>query len=86
MDTAKANPVHFVLDARSSRFTVQAFATGLLSAMGHSPVIGIRTFSGEVDFDPTAQQGSGFRLSIDANSLSVLDDAQATRIAAKLSG
>ncbi len=74
MDTAKANPVHFVLDARSSRFTVQAFATGLLSAMGHSPVIGIRTFSGEVDFDPTAQQGSGFRLSIDANSLSVLDD------------
>jgi polyisoprenoid-binding protein YceI len=74
MDTAKASPVHFVVDARSSRFTVQAFATGLLSAMGHSPVIGIRTLSGEVDFDAAALQASGFRLSINANSLSVLDD------------
>jgi polyisoprenoid-binding protein YceI len=74
MDTAKASLVHFVVDARASRFTVQAFATGLLSAMGHNPVIGIRTLSGEVDFDATALQGSGFGLLINANSLSVLDD------------
>ena len=36
---------------RRSRFTVQAFATGILSAMGHNPTIGIRTFSGEVEFN-----------------------------------
>ena len=60
--------------ARDSRFTVQAVAAGLLSAMGHNPTIGIRDFSGEVNFSPDAAQGSGFRLSIKAASLTVEDD------------
>jgi len=42
--------------------------------MGHNPKIGIRTFTGEVDFDAEAVQASGFRLSMKANSLGVLDD------------
>ena len=42
----------YVIDGRSSRFTVRAFATGLLSAMGHNPTIGIRDFSGEVGVQP----------------------------------
>jgi polyisoprenoid-binding protein YceI len=74
METAKATLLHYVVDARASRFTVQAFATGMLSAMGHNPRIGIRTFTGEVDFDVEAAQASGFRLSMKANSLGVLDD------------
>lgn len=74
METAKASLLHFVVDARASRFTVQAFASGILSAMGHNPKIGIRTFSGEGDFNAEAQQQSGFRLSIQAASLTVLDD------------
>ncbi len=74
METAKAILLHYVVDARASRFTVQAFATGVLSAMGHNPRIGIRTFSGEVDFNAEAAQATGFRLSIKANSLGVLDD------------
>jgi polyisoprenoid-binding protein YceI len=65
---------HYVVDARSSRFTVQAFASGILSAMGHNPVIGIRTFTGEVEFSPEAAQASSFRLSMKSNSLGVLDD------------
>jgi len=73
MKTAKAT-LHFVVDARASRFTVQAFATGMLSAMGHSPRIGIRTFSGSVDFSPESLAGSNLQLSIQADSLSVLDD------------
>ena len=64
----------FVVDARRSRFTVQAFATGLLSAMGHNPTIGIRSFSGEVEFDTQALEAGGLRLSIQADSLEVLDD------------
>ena len=64
----------FVIDARRSRFTVQAFATGMLSAMGHNPTIGIRMFSGEVDFDPEALDAAGFRITIQAASLEVLDD------------
>ncbi len=65
---------HYVVDARRSRFTVQAFATGILSAMGHNPTIGIRTFSGEVDFDPEAPDASRLQLTIQAASLSVQDD------------
>jgi polyisoprenoid-binding protein YceI len=74
METAKATLLHYVVDARASRFTVQAFATGLLSAMGHNPRIGIRTFSGEVDFSADAAQAASFRLTIKASSLGVLDD------------
>ena len=74
VETEEAKLLHYVVDARASRFTVQAFATGLLSAMGHDPKIIIRTFSGEVDFSPEAAKGSGFRLTIQAGSLSVLDD------------
>jgi polyisoprenoid-binding protein YceI len=74
METANATLLHYVIDARASRFTVQAFASGILSAMGHNPRVGIRTFSGEVDFNADAAQASGFRLSMKANSLDVLDD------------
>ena len=74
METAKAALLHYVVDAKASRFIVQAFATGMLSAMGHNPRIGIRTFSGEVDFSADAAQASAFRLTMNANSLGVLDD------------
>src|SRR5579862_9860483 len=74
METAKATLLHYVVDSKASRFTVQAFATGLLSAMGHNPRIGMRNFSGEVDLNAEAGQASGFRLSMKADSLGVLDD------------
>jgi polyisoprenoid-binding protein YceI len=73
-DTTATKFFHYVIDPRSSRFTVQAFASGMLSAMGHNPTIGIRKFSGEVDFSPESAEGARFRLSIKADSLSVLDD------------
>lgn len=75
--TEKTQPttlLRYVVDARASRFTVQAFATGVLSVMGHNPKIGIRNFSGQVDFSAEAAEASGFRLSLQANSLGVLDD------------
>lgn len=64
----------FVIDARRSRFTVQAFAAGILSVAGHNPTIAIRTFSGEVEFDPKTPQACGLNLVIQAASLSVQDD------------
>ena len=66
----------FVIDARRSRFTVQAFATGILSSMGHNPTIGIRGFSGEVEFDPEAIEAAALSLTIQAASLEVLDDVR----------
>lgn len=73
-DTSATKLLHYVIDPRASRFTVQAFATGMLSAMGHSPTIGIRSFNGEVDFNPESAEAGRFRISIKANSLTVLDD------------
>src|SRR5579871_1217546 len=75
---ANASPVRararFVIDARRSRFTVQAFAAGMLSAMGHNPSIGIRTFSGEVEFDVEGPTAGALRITIQTASLEVLDD------------
>ena len=51
-EAAKTATDRFVIDDRASRFTVRAFATGILSAMGHNPTIGIRDFSGEANFGP----------------------------------
>jgi polyisoprenoid-binding protein YceI len=64
----------YMIDGRASRFTVRAFATGLLSAMGHNPTIGIRDFSGEMRFNPQADEAGSFRLVIKTASLAVQDD------------
>jgi polyisoprenoid-binding protein YceI len=73
-DAVESATNRFVIDTRSSRFTVRAFATGLLSAMGHNPTIGIRDFSGEMTFDPEQLTAGSFKLTIKASSLSVQDD------------
>jgi polyisoprenoid-binding protein YceI len=64
----------YVIDSRASRFVVQAFATGMLARMGHNPTIGIRDFSGEMNFEPDKLQAGGFHLVIKTASLSVQDD------------
>ena len=64
----------YIIDGKASRFTVQAFATGLLARMGHNPTIGIRDFSGEMKFNPDKLEAGSFRLVIKTASLSVQDD------------
>jgi polyisoprenoid-binding protein YceI len=61
--------VRYILNAGMSRFRVQAFVTGLLSAFGHNPVIAIRQFSGEAQFDPRAPERAVLRMIIEAASL-----------------
>jgi polyisoprenoid-binding protein YceI len=67
----------YVIDGRSSRATVRAFATGLLSAMGHNPTIAIRDFSGEMKFNPDKLEAGSLKIVIKASSLSVQDDISA---------
>jgi polyisoprenoid-binding protein YceI len=71
---ANATLAHFIIDPRASRFTVQAFASGILSAMGHNPKIGIPTFRGEVDFNEETIEGGAFLLTVQPVSMAVLDD------------
>jgi polyisoprenoid-binding protein YceI len=72
-EPAATQEVRYALDARGSRLTVQAFASGLLSAMGHDPVMGARTLSGEIAFAPDIPNAGALRLRVDARSLTVQD-------------
>jgi polyisoprenoid-binding protein YceI len=74
VDTTLTATDRYAIDGRSSRFTVRAFATGLLAAMGHNPTIGIRDFSGEMRFNFDKLEADSFRLEIKASSLGVQDD------------
>ena len=73
-EAAETPADRYVIDGRSSRFTAQAFATGMLARMGHNPTIGIRDFGGELDFNPDKLEAGGFHLVIKSASLSVQDD------------
>jgi polyisoprenoid-binding protein YceI len=65
--------VRYTLDAAQSRFTVQAFASGLLSGFGHSPTFAIREFTGELRFAPDAPGEASFSLTVKADSLKLPD-------------
>jgi len=73
-EAAESPTDRYVIDGRSSRFTVRALATGLLAKMGHNPTIGIRDLSGEVKFNPDKLEAGSFRLVIKSASMSVQDD------------
>jgi polyisoprenoid-binding protein YceI len=69
--------MRFLLDASQSRFTVQAFVRGALSAMGHSPTFAVRGFTGEIQLANEAMSDSEIRLSIQADSLDLTDSVSA---------
>jgi polyisoprenoid-binding protein YceI len=67
----------YVIDGRASRFTVCAFASGLLAAIGHDPTIGIRDFSGEIKFNAEKLEAGSLKIIVKSSSLSVQDDISA---------
>jgi polyisoprenoid-binding protein YceI len=64
----------YLIDKSTSRFTVRAFAGGMLSAMGHNPTIAIRAFTGEASFDPDVPADATLKLEVRADSLEVTDE------------
>lgn len=74
VDTAKTSVLYYVVDARLSRFTVQAFAGGFLSAFAHSPKFAIRSISSDVWLDPDDLAAGGLRMEIRADSIQLLDE------------
>jgi polyisoprenoid-binding protein YceI len=71
---APATAVRYTIDPKGSTFTVQAFATGMLSALAHSPTIAIPDFEGEVSFASGTVEDAFLRLVAQAASLAVTDD------------
>jgi polyisoprenoid-binding protein YceI len=66
--------VKFLIDRQASRFTVQAFATGLLSTFGHNPVIGMRDFDGEIHFLAETHEQAAVRVTLRTAALEILDE------------
>ena len=62
--------------AADSKFTAQAFAEGLFSAFGHDPIIGIKEFAGEAKFVSSTFENASLQLTINAASLSVIDNVK----------
>jgi polyisoprenoid-binding protein YceI len=61
----------YTVDPGQSRFTVQAFATGLLSVFAHNPIITVRDFRGEMRFTPETFADASFQMTVRADSLEV---------------
>jgi polyisoprenoid-binding protein YceI len=69
--------VRYRIDPSRSRFTVRAFAGGMLSAFAHNPTFAIRGFTGEIEFVPDGIERASLRLQIKADSLELQDDVSA---------
>jgi polyisoprenoid-binding protein YceI len=67
----------YKLDPIRSRFTVQAFSGGILSAFAHSPTFAVRDFSGEVRIGDMVQQFE-LELTFDTHSLELEDRVSAS--------
>jgi polyisoprenoid-binding protein YceI len=64
---------HYAIDPDMSRFTVRAFASGMLSALGHSPTLAVRDFTGKAEFSPASPDAAALHIRIKAGSLNVTD-------------
>src|SRR5437868_4473647 len=69
---------HYRLDPRQSRFTVQAFATGMLSVFAHSPTFAVHDFAGTVNFEGETIQGLRLEIVVNAAALELVDKISLT--------
>lgn len=72
--TPQNGTVRYSFDPKASQFTVQAFASGLVSAVAHSPKIAIRDWTGNVSFIPDTVGDAKMKVAIKSASLEVLDE------------
>ncbi|HUN62352.1 MAG TPA: YceI family protein [Candidatus Sulfotelmatobacter sp.] len=64
----------FQIDRAVSRFTVQAFATGLLSSFGHSPRVAIRDYEVEIQCIPETYEKAFVRVTVQTGEMEILDE------------
>ena len=74
MTPQSAVKVQYAIDPKASQFTVQAFASGLISAVAHSPKIAIRDWKADATFVPDTLADASLKAVIQSDSLEVLDD------------
>jgi polyisoprenoid-binding protein YceI len=64
----------YILDAKASQFTLEAFAEGLAGIADHRPRFAVRDFSGEVEFSSDKLDGGSLHLAAKSGSLEIMDD------------
>jgi polyisoprenoid-binding protein YceI len=69
--------VRYLIETTGSNFSVQAFATGLLSSFAHNPTIVIPEFEGEVFLDPNDLENSSMRMLVHSAALTPAQDTPA---------
>jgi polyisoprenoid-binding protein YceI len=69
-----AATVRYEIDTRASQFTVQAFASGLIAAVAHSPKIAIRDWTGVIQVPSPTLEDASVQVRVKAASLEVLDE------------
>jgi polyisoprenoid-binding protein YceI len=74
MNSATATCVRYMIDTKASQFTVQAFASGLISSVAHSPKIAIQDWAGTVEFTPGSLHDAKVTVNLKSNSFSALDE------------
>lgn len=73
MVNAPLSAARYRLDAAQSRFSVKAFAGGLLSAFAHDHNIAIKDFSGDITLTPDTVTPATLEMTIKSASLAVTD-------------
>lgn len=68
----------YKLSPDQSRFSVQAFAAGLLSSFAHNPTFAVRKFSATLEFDPASPTNAAIELTAEAESLQLADNVKAS--------
>jgi len=71
---ASSSSTRYVIDPRTSQFTVQAFANGLIAAIAHSPKIAIRDWTGVIDVASGDFDAASIHIRVKPASLEVLDE------------
>ena len=67
----EAGRVRYAIDPTASQFTVQAFASGLISAVAHSPKITIRGWTGGVSLVPDTLTEAKLKVVVSASPRSL---------------
>jgi len=68
--------VRYQIDPSRSCFTVQAFATGMLSVLPHSPTFAVGEFAGRITLDDTVES-LRLEITVSADSLVLVDKVSA---------
>jgi polyisoprenoid-binding protein YceI len=64
------------MDPAHSRFTVQGFAAGMLSFLGHSPTFAVRYFKGMLCWQPDTSAEARLEVTVRADSLVLVDNVR----------